>query len=114
MPLLTVQNLKVVSQKKVNFKTLDDNDSFVFSPSNTQLLLIRNNTGAEVNATIIGDESLDSVTCQGVGLVSVEEEPIDVEDGGDASLYLNAIPAKLRGTVEITGGAGLEVAFVQL
>ena len=114
MPLLTVQDLEVTGQNDITFTTLDNSDTFVFTTSASQLLLIRNPTVSTINATLIGDGAPANVTCQGIGEVTVTAEAIDILTTADATLYLNAIATKLKGTSAITGGLGLEVAFVQI
>lgn len=114
MPALTAQDLYQSGQVDVVYTTLDGTDTFTYAGRDKELLLVRNTTGATINATLIGDEAPAEASCQGLGDMAVTPEALDVLDGEDASLYLNVIATKLAGVVTITGGTGLEVAHVKL
>lgn len=114
MPALTKQDLKVVGQQDLTFTTLDGaNDEFTFTGQAHEYLIVRNPTGGTINATLIGAQAPATVECDGIGTVSVTAEPLDLLTTEDKTLYLNEISTKLQGLTTITGGTGLEVAWVE-
>lgn len=115
MPVITNQDINKLDQVDITYTTLDGTDTFTYGNGvKNQMLLLRNGTGGTLAGTFIGDGAPATITCPGVGEVTVTPEDFSVADGGDASFSLNLIATKLSGVVTITGGTGLEAALVSI
>lgn len=88
--------------------TLGASDTLVIVPGKKQLLVLRNDTGGLLTATIDGDGGT-TVAVAGFGLIDVTAgKAFPVAAGAKLVVSLNAISAYTAGVVNVTGGTGLK------
>jgi hypothetical protein len=92
----------------VNETVLSGADTLALATGKKQLLILRNDTGGSLTATIDGDGGT-TVFVAGLGLVDVTAgKAIVVAAGLKVSVLLNTISAYTVGIVNVTGGIGLK------
>lgn len=98
----------------VTEQTLTSSDTMTFAPAQKQLLVLRNDTGGALTATIDGDAGT-TVAVDGLGSVSVAAGlAIAVPAGQVRAVVLATIRHYLAGNVAVTGGAGLKAQLFNL
>jgi len=92
----------------INETTLSADDTLAIVGGKKQLLILRNDTGGLLTATIDGDGNTN-VAVPGLGVVDVSAgKAIAVAAGTKVSVLLNTISAYTAGVVHVTGGTGLK------
>ena len=94
--------------------TLTADDTLAIQASKKQLLVLRNDTGGLLTATIDGDGAT-TVTAPGLGVVDVSAgKAIAVAAGAKVSVMLNSLTAYTQGVVHVTGGTGLKAQLFNI
>ena len=94
--------------------TLTADDTITFNASKKQLLVLTNNTGGTLTATIDGDGAT-TVSVPGVGSVDVSAgKAIPVAAGASVAVVLGTINAYCKGVVHLLGGTGLKAQLFDL
>ena len=98
----------------VTESTLTADDTIPFNTGKKQLLVLRNDTGGALTATIDGAAGT-SVTVPGLGSVSVAAGyAIAVPAAERRAVVLSSISAYCQGVVHVTGGTGLKAQLFNL
>lgn len=88
--------------------TLTADDTITYNASKKQLLVLTNNTGGSLTATLGGDGGT-TVTVPGIGSVDVSAgKAIVVGAGLSVAVVLGTVSAYCKGVVHLTGGTGLK------
>ncbi len=109
MATITATLMTGAGQRTISETTLTGTaDTFTYSASGKQVLIMRNNTGAPLSPVIDGASST-VVPVAGVGNVDVSAGYAvgSIAAGVVKAIPLDSISAFLRGTIAITGGTGL-------
>lgn len=94
--------------------TLSASDTITYRASQKQLLVLRNPTGGSLTLTIDGDGGT-TVSVDGIGSVSVASGyQIAVPAGESRAVVLSTIRHYLKGTVTLSGAAGLVAQLFDL
>lgn len=114
MAAITPTNGAQVGAFSVTETTLTSSDTLTFAPAQKQLLVLRNDTGGSLTATIDGDAGT-TVAVDGLGSVSVASGlAIAVPAGQIRAVVLSTIRHYLAGNVAVTGGTGLKAQLHNL
>lgn len=95
--------------------TLDgSSDTFAYNAGKTPVLILENPTGGAISPTIDGDGA-SSVAVAGVGSVDISGGFAvgSIGAGAVVSIRLATIEKYLAGTIDITGGTGLEATLLE-
>lgn len=107
-------NAKQVGAFAAVISTLTADDTITLNPGKKQLLVLTNNTGGALTATVDGSAGT-SVAVPGVGNVSVAAGlGIAVPAGECRAVVLSTISAYCQGVVHLTGGTGLKAQLFDL
>lgn len=106
-----------VSNSEASLATVTtlDGTADTFTLPSSGLLILANNTGGALTPVITGDEAT-TVTCSGVGVIDVSGGTDvfgTIADGEIKVLKVNIVKDYLLGTIEITGGTGLEAQLLE-
>lgn len=112
MAALIPQPVVDSGQHPVAFAPVTSGDVFEIFGGRTNVLLISNDTGAEVTGSFIGADAPATHTCQGFGTQTTEPQDFTVADGVTVAFNLNTVSKLLSGVVTITGGDGAEAAQI--
>lgn len=114
MAAIASTNAAQVGAFAVTEATLTADDTLTFTASKKQILVLRNDTGGALTATLDGDGGT-TVQVPGVGSVSVAAGlAIAVPAGQVRAVVLGTVSAYCQGVVHLTGGTGLKVQLLNL
>lgn len=114
MAAITATNGNQAAHFAVAEQTLTADDTLTFNAAKKQLLILRNDTGGVLTATVDGDGGT-SVTVPGLGSVSVAAGyAIAVAAGARFAVLLSSINAYCKGVVHVTGATGLKAQLIEL
>jgi hypothetical protein len=92
--------------------TLTASDTFTYVPGAKQYLLLANNTGGSITATVNGSANTP-INVQGYGSVATAGgKAIAVPANTTMLVALDDISAFLKGTISVTGGTGLIASLI--
>lgn len=109
MATIVATDMTDSGKRTVTLTTLTGtDDTFAYSNSKRQVLVMRNATGGALTPIIDGAGST-SVAVKGVGSVDVSGGYAvgSIADGAAVAIPLDSISAYLTGVIAITGGTGL-------
>lgn len=117
MALLTATDAGQAGAFAVTEGTLTADDTLTINAAKKQLLVLRNDTGGLLTATLDGDGGT-TVQVAGLGLGA----PIDVSAGkaipvaanSRVAVMLNTLSAYTKGVVHLTGGTGLKAQIFNI
>ena len=93
---------------------LTASDTLVYKPKQSQVLVLRNDTGASKTVNIDGDTSTTISPSGYGGTISVAGgKDIVIADGATSFVRLSDIKAFLNGVVTVTGGTGVEAMLLE-
>jgi len=114
MAAIVSTNGNQAAQFAVNEQTLTADDTLTFNSAKKQLLILRNDTGGLLTATVDGDGGT-TVNVPGVGSVNVAAGyALAVAAGARVAVQLGSINAYCKGVVHVTGGTGLKAQLIEL
>lgn len=114
MAAITSTDATQVGAFAVSESTLTADDTLTINTAKKQLLVLRNDTGGSLTATLDGDGGT-TVTIPGVGVVDVSAgKPIVVGAGLKVAVVLSTLSAYTKGVVHLTGGTGLKVQLFNI
>jgi hypothetical protein len=94
--------------------TLTADDTFAVVAGKKQLLILRNDTGGTLPATIDGDAATTAAV-PGLGVVDLSAgKAFSVPAGAKISIMLNTISAYTAGVAHILGGTGLKAQLFNI
>lgn len=111
MALLTATDPNAASGiATITEATLTADDTLTIVASKKQVLILRNDTGGLLTATLDGDLSGNVNTgALGLGVVDASAgKAIPVAAGAKVSVVLNSLQAYTKGVVHLLGGTGLK------
>lgn len=93
---------------------LTASDTLVYKPTQSQVLILRNDTGASKTVNIDGANATTISPTGYGGTISVAGgKDIVIADGASAFVRLSDIKAFLAGIIAITGGTGVEAMLIE-
>jgi len=114
MAAITATNGNQAAHYAVAEQTLTADDTLAFNSAKKQLLILRNDTGGLLTATVDGDGGT-TVNAPGLGAVSVAAGyALAVAAGARVAVELSKIGAYCKGVVHVTGGTGLKAQLIEL
>lgn len=114
MALIASTDASQIGAFPINETTLSADDTLTINTAKKQLLILRNDTGGSLTATLDGDGGT-TVTLPGVGVVDVSGgKPIVVGAGLKVAVVLSTLSAYTKGVVHLTGGANLKAQLFNI
>lgn len=115
MATLTATDMTGSGQRAVTWNTLTASDTFTYTESKNQVLIINNDTAGALTPNIDGDEADATFPVKGVGEIDLSAgltmDSIGI--GASAAIPLNTIKQYLQGTIAMTGGDGATCALLE-
>lgn len=113
MAALTATSMGGTGSRTVTDNTLTASDTLTYQAGRGQILIVNNDTGAEVTLNIDGDGQT-AVVVPGIGSVDVSGGlDVVIAIGAVAAIPLDTIKQYLTGTVTLTGASGAQAYFLQ-
>ncbi len=115
MAVISATSLQGTGWKVGANTTLGASDTLVYDPSKTQVLILHNVTAGALTPKIDGTLASAAIPVQGYGTVSAAAglTSASVAAGSSCSIILKNNYQYMAGTVEITGGDGMEAILLE-
>jgi len=114
MAVITATSIKTAGASVVAVTTLTASDTFTYNPSRDPVLILNNVTAGALSPNIDGAGGT-SVLVSGIGNVSVSSgySVPSIAAGAVVQIRLNTIKEFLKGTIAVTGGAGIKASILE-
>lgn len=102
-------------QRTVTTTTLTASDTFTYVEGSGQVLYLSNETGGALSPVIDGDGASAAYSVAGVGSIDLTGGYAvgSIADGVTKAIPLDTIKEYLRGTIAVTGGAGIVASILK-
>lgn len=103
-----------LGSRAVTITTLGASDALTYDRTKAQILILNNVTGGGLTPNIDGDGGT-TVPVDGIGAVDVSSglTLASIGAGDSVAIPLNTISGYLSGTIEVTGGTGIEAQLLE-
>lgn len=114
MATIAATDVSGYGAQAVTVTTLDGTDTFTYTETNDPILILHNPTAGALTPVIDGDGAT-SITVAGAGSFDISGgySVGSIAAGDTVAIRLRTIRQYLRGTIAVSGGAGLEAQLLE-